>query len=292
MQKLFPPDYPPVDSRTNTPIPSDSLRAPVQARFNHIFTVMLLLISISLIILMTGADLALEHLIFNPNHQWPGQGKPPWSTLYTVGPLPGLILGGTALVCGVLGTFISCLKKFRKPAVFLVLLLIVGPGLITNVILKDHVGRPRPQELKTFGGEYQFVQFWTPGPGKKNSSFPSGHASIAFYMMAPWFIFRKKSRTIALFSLNTGLLFGFLVGAARIMQGAHFLSDIVWAGGLVYIVAEVLSWYCLDDFNISFLNPTFSRTYPAVDARQHTCSGRELSEPALTCKYPVTRQIP
>jgi len=32
-----------------------------------------------------------------------------------------------------------------------------------------------------------------------------------------------------------------LVGLARIMQGAHFVNDILWAGGLAYLTGELLS---------------------------------------------------
>jgi membrane-associated PAP2 superfamily phosphatase len=31
------------------------------------------------------------------------------------------------------------------------------------------------------------------------------------------------------------------VGAARVLQGAHFVSDVVWSAGVVYITALVLS---------------------------------------------------
>jgi membrane-associated PAP2 superfamily phosphatase len=40
--------------------------------------------------------------------------------------------------------------------------------------------------------------------------------------------------------LATGLVYGFLVGYARIAQGAHFLSDVIWALGIVYFTAVSL----------------------------------------------------
>jgi len=210
---------------------------------NRLFIVINILIAGSLLILMSNADLGIARLIVEPHNQWPGLHRLPWKMLYRMAPLPALVLTGTALVVFLAGFFKHSLKKFRRQAVFIVLFLALGPGLVVNVILKDHLGRPRPQELMEFGGNYQFVQFWQPGPGGKNSSFPCGHASIAFFLMAPWFIDRDKKRARALFFLWTGGLFGLLVGMARIMQGGHFLSDVLWAGGLVYITGELLCWF-------------------------------------------------
>ena len=39
-----------------------------------------------------------------------------------------------------------------RAAVFLVLSLLLGPGLLVNVILKDNWGRPRPGSVVEFGG--------------------------------------------------------------------------------------------------------------------------------------------
>ena len=39
-----------------------------------------------------------------------------------------------------------------RAALFLIATLALGPGLLTNVILKDHWGRPRPIDVRQFGG--------------------------------------------------------------------------------------------------------------------------------------------
>ena len=215
--------------------------------FNHIFSVIILLISLSLLIFMSSADLHIARLVVGANNHWPGLYHQPWIFLYKAAPVPGILLAIGALVVFCAGFIYSSLKKYRRQSVFLILLLAVGPGLLVNVILKDHLGRPRPQELVEFGGKQHFVQFWQPGPAGKNSSFPCGHASIAFFLMAPWFIYRRRRRSLALCFLWLGLSFGLLVGVTRIMQGGHFLSDVLWAGGLVYITGELLSWLCLAD---------------------------------------------
>jgi membrane-associated PAP2 superfamily phosphatase len=47
---------------------------------------------------------------------------------------------------------------------------------------------------------------------------------------------------MALFFLGFGLSFGVLIGFSRMLQGGHYLSDVLWAGGLVYLCGVVLSW--------------------------------------------------
>jgi membrane-associated PAP2 superfamily phosphatase len=219
--------------------------------FNRIFFVINILIFLSLLILMSDADLRIARLVVGPDNQWPGLSHAPWTFLYTLAPIPGFLLAAGAGIVLLAGFFRFSLRKFRRQSLFILLLLALGPGLVVNVILKDHLGRPRPQDLIEFGGNHQFVQFWQPGSTEKNSSFPSGHAAIAFFLMAPWFVYRRKNRCKALSFLWTGLLFGLLVGVARIMQGGHFLSDILWAGGLVYIIGELLS--CFFHFTASDL---------------------------------------
>ena len=49
-----------------------------------------------------------------------------------------------------------------RAAVFLIATLALGPGLLTNVLLKDHWGRPRPIDVRQFGGDYRFKPWWDP----------------------------------------------------------------------------------------------------------------------------------
>lgn len=217
----------------------------MKSSLNHLFLVVDILIGLSLLILVSNADLGLSRLVVEAGNQWPGRLHEPWKLLYHLAPVPAFVLAGGALVALAGSYFRRRWRRFRRQAIFILLLLALGPGLIVNVILKDHLGRPRPQEIIEFGGQHDFVQFWQPGADAKNSSFPSGHAAIAFFTMAPWFVYRREKPTLARAFLIGGLGFGCLIGLTRILQGAHFISDILWAGGLVYLFGELLSWLLL-----------------------------------------------
>ncbi len=200
-------------------------------------------------------DRALAANFFIPgNHplvwqRWEGMTDPFWLAIYHAAFIPALVLGSAALGLLVLGVKYIHLHRWRRPAVFVLVFLALGPGLVINLMLKDTLGKPRPSEIVEFGGRYPYAQFWERGTGNDNGSFPSGHAAIAFAVMAPWFFLRETHRRCGGAFLVTGLVWGSVVGAARIVQGGHFLSDILWAGALIYLIGWLLArWFAFDRF--------------------------------------------
>ena len=71
-------------------------------------------------------------------------------------------------------------------AILLMLLtLAFVPGVLANLVLKEHWGRPRPIDIAQFGGEEHFRPWWDPrGDCPKNCSFIAGEPSGAFWTMA------------------------------------------------------------------------------------------------------------
>jgi len=78
------------------------------------------------------------------------------------------------------------------------------------------------------------------GSDRQAKSFPCGHCAIGFYVSAPWLVLRRRRPRLALGFLLGGLGWGLTMGAARMMAGGHFFSDVVWAGGMVWLVALAL----------------------------------------------------
>ncbi len=112
----------------------------------------------------------------------------------------------------------------RKAAGFLLTFLLIGPGLVTNLIFKEHSGRVRPVHVLEFGGEKAFTPYYKlTGACKTNCSFISGHAAAAFFFMAFGYVYRSRK----LFFLGLG--FGVLMALTRVVQGGHFLSDVLFA---------------------------------------------------------------
>jgi lipid A 4'-phosphatase len=188
----------------------------------------------------TGLDLALERRFYLEGTGWALGDLNPWRALYRYGTFPAWIVGGGSFVLLIAGFCWTRAYPLRKTALFLVLFAALGPGLIVNTVFKDHWGRPRPRQMLVFGGDRQFHQVWERGESGKGRSFPSGHASAAFYLMAPYFVLRARNLRRARLALLGGVCYGVVMGVARMAQGGHFASDVLWAGGVVYLVGLCL----------------------------------------------------
>lgn len=115
------------------------------------------------------------------------------------------------------------------------LVVLLGSGVMVNLVFKDNWDRARPRQISDFGGTAAFTPPILPADQcVRNCSFVSGDASIGFAFVV-----------LALMGFSWGLPLGLALGAAlgfmRMAQGAHFLSDVVFAGLVIYAVALVLA---------------------------------------------------
>lgn len=196
---------------------------------------------LGLILAWSGIDLAISAWCFEGKWRF---ATVPWvETVYERGPQISLAIAIAGLVAWMLMAGpLKPWKKWWRQAVFLPLLMILGPGVMVNSVFKDQWGRPRPKQLVQFGGSATYL-----APGFRDAaafgrkSFVSGHASMGFYLMAGYFIWRRRRFRWAILSLWTGIAAGFLIGGVRVLQGGHFCTDVLWAGMVVYVTGELLS---------------------------------------------------
>ena len=204
------------------------------------FIPILVLISLTMVFLSTNLDITLEEYFYSPEKGWFLKKANPWHFLYHYGSIPAFTLGIISVF--VIGTsFLSHrVLRYRKIAIFLVLVLVIGPGLISNLVFKKNWGRPRPRQIVNFGGTENFLPVWVKGVSGKGKSFPSGHASVGFFMFSPFFFLRRINKKWAVLFLLSGITYGTLMGIGRMIQGGHFASDVLWAGGFTYLTGLVL----------------------------------------------------
>ena len=125
--------------------------------------------------------------------------------------------------------------------VFLIASFLIGPGIVTNVVLKDNWGRPRPNHVQQFAGTLSFVPWWQPGGDcRRNCSFVSGEASQAFWTVAPAILAPPQIRP---FALAGAAVFGASVSALRVAFGRHFVSDVIFSG--IFTIAIIVALYRL-----------------------------------------------
>ena len=213
------------------------------------FVVYLGMVALTLAIFLFApqVDLATSGLFYDPERGFVLASWPPIVLLFHAVPW---IAAGTLILTAVGASWLLLLGRplwrlDRKALIFLVASTAAGPGFLANTLLKDHWGRARPMQIEAFGGTHHF----TPAPllaaeCDRNCAFVSGHASLAFSLVSFAFLLppgNSRRRGIA-----AVLGFGAFVGLGRIAQGAHFLSDVVYAGLIAYGMTTLLHWWIVD----------------------------------------------
>lgn len=154
--------------------------------------------------------------------------------------------GGVFLIF--LSLFLTVYKPTRRYGTAMCLGLLLGV-LVTNCCLKILVARARPYADKNsiYYTFWQLVGMHT----ESDKSFPSGHTTAAFAACTPVFLIGKKQISW------TALLFGILMGIARIYLCVHFPTDVIagflvgaLAGSTAVIIASKIpsKWYDMDLF--------------------------------------------
>ena len=198
----------------------------------------------ALFLFVPEIDLATSRLFYDPKGGFVLSDWPPVVALYRAVPW---ISWGMLVLVGVSAAWLFLLDRplwrfDRKALVFLVVSMVIAPGLLANSLLKDHWGRARPTQVEAFGGPRSFTSALLPAAEcDRNCSFVSGHAALGFALVGFAFLLppgRSRRRAIAV-----AIGFGALVGLGRVAQGAHFLSDIVFAGLVVYGATALLHWW-------------------------------------------------
>lgn len=218
---------------------------------NNQIKYLIILIEIIILFLLTitishiDLDIKAQQHFFQPDSGWYMKNHPFWQFGYHYGTLPAILLAFAALI----GLIFSWIKpkmiSLRRYFLLIILTLIIGPGLLVNAIFKDHWGRPRPRQVQEFGGNWEFKEVWEPGTPGKGKSFPCGHCSMGFFFIALYYCFKQKHKTLAYASFAFSIALGVFIGFARISQGGHFLSDVVWSWGLTFLTATTLYYFVL-----------------------------------------------
>jgi membrane-associated phospholipid phosphatase len=153
--------------------------------------------------------------------------------------LPWVVVG-IALPLLIPSPFLRYLRYPPAPhkLLFILTFFAVGPGLGVH-LLKILVGRARPRALEDFGGSAVFTPAWElTDQCVRNCSFISGEAASAFALLTLVVFIRPQYSKFFLCAVGI-VAAGFSFN--RVVFGAHFLSDVVIAWNLMFVLA-VLLW--------------------------------------------------
>jgi lipid A 4'-phosphatase len=193
-------------------------------------------------------DIEAAGLFYNPSgpDHWPLASRLPWSVLYRSAPPITASLLGIGLIAIIAGR-LRRNDKLLVHGTFLLLAVVLGPGLLINAVVKDHWNRPRPRDIAEFSGPLHYQV--APLRGEGGKSFPCGHCSVGFLCGAGWWVWRRRRPAWAYASLAFGLVTGTALGLGRMAAGGHFLSDVAWSALLAWGVGHALYYHvmCIHD---------------------------------------------
>lgn len=192
---------------------------------------------------ITDLDQQVSALFYRSNEStstWPSKDWWLWRYLFDYADAFIRIISiGLLNVIG-LSYVLPKLKTARRGLAYLLLVILIGPGLVVNLVFKDHWGRARPVHITEFGGQYNYTPPLKIG-NTPDKAFPCGHCAVGFMFFALYFLSRKHKR----YYLALTLAISFALALARLSAGGHFLSDILWSGYLVFFVSWLIyyQWY-------------------------------------------------
>lgn len=197
---------------------------------------------------LTNADVAVQDRLYDfAAHRWliDAHAPLPRGVFYT-GPKAALIALGSALLMLALAPERWRWRgRFADPArrhLWVALLTLGGvPAVIGQVKAVTNVFSP--SDIRRYGGDVRYVRVFesfpaADRPARAGRSFPAGHASGGFALVALGGLARTRRGQIA--SLVLGGVTGGAMGFYQMAKGAHYLSHtlvtalLVWIGFLLW----------------------------------------------------------
>jgi membrane-associated PAP2 superfamily phosphatase len=129
------------------------------------------------------------------------------------------------------------LRALRRPVGYFIVASVLSIAVVG--LLKTLTNVDCPWDLTPFGGHFPVVSLFADRPDalRAGRCFPAAHASSGYALVALYFQFRERSRTLARIGLGIGVLTGAVFGLAQQARGAHFMSHDLWSAYIVWLIA-------------------------------------------------------
>jgi lipid A 4'-phosphatase len=189
-----------------------------------------------LLVLVPAIDFYVSRLFYDPAIGFVWRNQPVPEFLHNAIQIAARVIGAVTLLAFLYTAGrsvwaklpVTLLRLGPRSWAFLFLGLVLGPGLVANVVLKDNWSRARPIQVQEFGGH----QHYSPplvisDQCEKNCSFVAGDAAMGFYLQIVAYVVALRFSG-PLFA--AGMAAGLSAGLLRIGMGAHFFSDVIYAG--------------------------------------------------------------
>ena len=137
----------------------------------------------------------------------------------------------------IIGLLVFQLDVGRRWCTPRLLLISLGSGVLADIV-KLFIARVRPRHFDALASHATGFSGFMPllGGGHVSQSFPSGHAAVAVGLaIGLTWLYPRGRWTFAALAM--------LASLQRLGEGAHYMSDLLFAAGIAYLVAAVcLHW--------------------------------------------------
>lgn len=204
----------------------------------------LVLLGLTLLIIFFDLDREVADLFYTASRGWFLGDKQPWHFLYHWGTIPGLLLSLVSLAAWIYCAWQGRGLRWERYWLLMLLTSLLGAGLMVNALLKPYWGRPRPKQVVEYGGRFEYRHVTSPAIPGQGKSFACGHSTMGFLFCA-FIFFKRRNRPLAVYGTLFGLGLGLGLSLARIVQGAHFVSDTLWSFGTMMLISGILYYFVL-----------------------------------------------
>ncbi len=176
------------------------------------------------VVMHYGYENAWASALYNPDDSLS------W-VLRQYGTLPVMVITLLALIYTIIVPLRRKSEMLRTAAAAWIVTMAIGTGLICSVLTKDYVERPRPRDTVLTEGTLP-ATITTKGSQAEivGKSFVSGHTATAAMLAVPFFaLWGARRRKAAMIVLAAGTAYAGLIAYSRMVLGAHFLTDNLWA---------------------------------------------------------------
>jgi membrane-associated PAP2 superfamily phosphatase len=207
----------------------------------------LLLTAIALLVVFDGTDLDIwiSNFFYDAAQKnFPWKEKAWFERIFHVGLKNLMLWSGVLTALGMLVWGVRRKKlSLRQWGMCVAAMIFIPLGI---VLLKWMTHRSCPWSLDVYGGPVHstglLAQLLDPDVHDAGQCFPAGH-SAGGYMWMGWALAVWQTHTYWRKAfLWTGLFAGTFLGLTRVMQGAHFVSHVLWSGWFAWAIALLLAW--------------------------------------------------
>lgn len=188
-------------------------------------------------------DLVLSRLVFDPvSRHFPGQQHWFFNDLMH----HGLKTASYVLALPALALAFFCWRgrlSLMPPRNALLGMLGLTLIPLLSTLLKHLTNRHCPWDIVEFGGYAPYLSLFigTPEHLIRGVCFPSGHASGGFAWVIWGLALRSTHPALAKKILYASFALGMVMGLSRLVQGAHFLSHVLWSAWFAWALAIALA---------------------------------------------------